>query len=98
MSKSRIPRTWAQVACHPAVAEVVHLPGDEVKYWIYLRSGWTAASDPGQVHMGNGCTVRQAIDDVFPVRRCDCDDCLMEAVERGEITSTEASHRAADRT
>jgi hypothetical protein len=70
-----IPKTWAQVKRHEAVASVEVLPGEEVKYWIYLKPGFSAAADPGNIHQGNGRTVAEAIADVFPVHTCDCLDC-----------------------
>ena len=65
---TRIPRTWAEVKRHPAVDDVDFFPNEDVRYWIYLRDGFIACSDPlGRIHQGNGHTVREAIDDVFPV-------------------------------
>lgn len=72
---TRIPKTWAQVKAHPAVEEVSVEPNEENVYWIYLKPGWSAASDPGLVHLGNGPTVAEAIRDTFPVSKCDCDAC-----------------------
>ena len=64
-----IPRTRKQVMAHPAVAHCDYEPSEDVKWWIYLKDGFSAASDPGA---RNGRTLREAIDDVFPVVPCDC--------------------------
>lgn len=76
MKTTSIPKTWADVARHPAVFCVEKLLGEDVRYWIYLKDGYTAASDPGSIHHGNGRTVREAIEDVFPVRECRCPLCV----------------------
>lgn len=80
---SRKPRTWAEVQAHPAVQEVEVWPNEECKYWIFLHSGWTASSDPGLVHQGHGGTVREAIDDVFPIEACHCEDCEYDRKQKG---------------
>ena len=68
MTKAKTPRTWEEVKRHPAVEYVEVNATDDVRYWVYLREGFTAASDPlGQLTQGNGRTVREAIEDVFPV-------------------------------
>lgn len=70
------PKTLAQVKRHPAVESVSIRPDEEVRYWIYLRVGFCAASDPaGRIHQGNGRTLKEAIADTFPVLECRCDDC-----------------------
>jgi len=62
------PRNWDQVKRHPAVEYVEVLHGEEARYWIYLREGFFASSDPlGQLTIGNGSTIREAIEDTFPV-------------------------------
>lgn len=77
-SVSSTPRTWKQVQDHPAVESVEYTPGDDVKYWIYLRSGFSIAMDPGSVHTGNGATIREAILDTFPVVPCRCRHCVAD--------------------
>lgn len=77
------PRTWQQVQDHPAVSDVEVWPNEESKYWIYLKTGYDAASDPGAgLHQGNGATIREAIEDVFPVGVCRCEDCEHERQRR----------------
>jgi hypothetical protein len=78
----RIPRTWAEVQQHPAVSETEVWEGEECKYWVFLRNGYTAASEPGLLHQGNGRTIREVIGDVFPVQRCTCDDCTYTEQQR----------------
>jgi len=61
------PRNWDQVKRHPAVDYVEVQPGEEARYWIYLREGFIASgalSVPRAV--GNGSTIREAIEDTFP--------------------------------
>ena len=74
------PKTRKQVENHPAVAEVEHLPGEDCPWWIYLKDGWTASNDPHSTHQGNGRTLREAIDDVWPIQKCECNDCQRVAV------------------
>jgi hypothetical protein len=63
-----IPRSWAQVKTHPAVQAVEVWPSEESKYWIYLKDEYIAASDPiGGIQQGTGRTIREAINDTFPV-------------------------------
>lgn len=70
-----IPRTWKQVRNHPAVESVENLPDEDVRYWIHLKPGFSAAGDPGHIHSGNGATIAEAIADTFPVTPCHCEDC-----------------------
>ena len=80
MTKTTNPKTWQQVKQHEAVASVEVSPGEEVKYWIYLRPGYSAANDQGgAIHQGNGRTISEAINDVFPVYQCECRDCRVDA-------------------
>lgn len=74
MKISTTPRTWQEVKNHPAV-DAVEIMGDEVKYWIYLTHGYSASNDPHNTHQGNGFTIRDAIEDTFPVVSCKCADC-----------------------
>ena len=47
---------------------------EETKHALYLNPGWSAASDPGNVHFGSGRTVKECIEDANPVP-CRCEDC-----------------------
>ena len=85
------PRTRKQVEAHPAVDRVDYEPTEDAKWWIYLKDGHSAAADPGNIHQGNGRTLKEAIDDVFPVHPCGCSEpCrkanpLLGATSRGSI-------------
>jgi len=78
MKVTDTPRTWQEVRNHPAVDDVNVNPSHYVRYWIYLKGGYSAAADPHNIHQGNGVTVREAIKDVFPVTACECSDCAGE--------------------
>ena len=82
MKVTTTPRTWEEVKNHPAVDDVEITPFEDVRYWIYLAGGYSAAADPHAIHSGNGYTIREAINDTFPVTKCDCSDCGFDKLQK----------------
>lgn len=63
------PKTRRQLEAHPAVEAVEHTGDPDAPWWIYLADGWYAANDPLEgSQCGSGRTLRDAINDTFPVR------------------------------